>query len=454
MTAGEQGSATPPSGPSRKQFLHKSATVAAGAAGAMTLGVRGAMADKMGRPLRATTVKYYGLYWLGSEIKQNQDLVAKFNKQSNIVKVQYVQSNWSTIASQMTVAFSSGVVPDIFQYYDAGLVPWGQNGLVADLRTLLPKSLWADVNPGTLSALTSPHGELIGYPYETEVPLLYYNVDMLKKAGIQPATAAQPWTWSQLKEYATRLSNPAKKVLGIDAQWYSSQLFFKSGLGWEAGATPIHYKDGNYSIDASDPGDRASIEFVASLFKSKAAGLGTIGGTSQNVFLAGGAALLIIGAWARSIFPQTPADMAKSVNWAAMPMVKGTVANYGSGAAQTLSIPAASKNKEAAAEFIAWWGRPENVAAMCLASDQIPPSKSALAIVQNTAGTSNYWDIALAEAVLLKGQPYCPGFLAMLGKTWDPAMYDFFRGKITYEQFVTKVNGPGTDFVQTAAGNY
>jgi hypothetical protein len=91
---------------------------------------------------------------------------------------------------------------------------------------------------------------------------------------------------------------------------------------------------------------------------------------------------------------------------------------------------------------------------MCLASDQIPPNRRALAIVQRTAGTSNYWDMALSEAKLLKGQPYCPGWLAMLGKIWDPAMYDVFRGKLTIDQFVAKVNAAGTDLVQTAAGNY
>jgi ABC-type glycerol-3-phosphate transport system substrate-binding protein len=412
------------------------------------------MAERVGRPLRKTTVKYYGLYWLDAEIKKNLDLVASFNKQSNLVHVQYVQSSWSSIGNQMTVAFSSGDVPDIFQYYDAGLVPWGQNGLLSDLRTLLPKSVLADVNPGTLSALTSPKGTVIGYPYETETPLIYYNVDMFQKAGITPATLDKPWTWAQLLDAAKHLSQPGKGIYGLISNWGSSQTLFKNGIAWQAGATPIHYNQGNYSIDAGDPGDRAAVGLLASLFKAKAADIGTLGADWQGPFLKGKAAMLLIGAWWRSIAPQTAAQRAKTVNWAAMPMTTGRVANLGSGAAQTLSIPTSSKNKEAAAEFITWWSRPENVAAICLASDQIPPSKRALALVLQTAGTTNYWDMALAEAKLLKGQPYCPGFLAMLGKVWDPAMYDVFRGKLTIDQFVAKVNAAGTDFVQTAAGNY
>jgi multiple sugar transport system substrate-binding protein len=427
--------------------------VALGAGSALALGTPGAMAERVGHPLtKKTTIRYYGLYWLGTEIKKNQQLVTAFNSQSTSVQLQYVQSSWSSIANQMTVAFSSGDVPDVFQYYDAGLVPWGQNGLLADLKHLLPASTWNGVNPGTLSALTTRQGAVMGLPYETETPLIYYNVDMFKQAGITPASVNQPWTWDQLRANAARLSNPKKGVYGIVAAWTSSQLFFKSGLGWQAGATPIHYNQGNYAIDASDPGDKAAIMYVAGLFHDKIADLGTLNADPFSNFLSGKAAMLIIGAWERSQFPA--AGSKQYINWAAMPMVKGKVSNLGSGAAQTLSIPQNSKNKEAAAEFLSWWGRPENVAAMCEASDQIPPNRIAVQQVLQAVGATNYWNIALNEAQDLRGQPFCPGWLAMLGKVWDPAMIAVFQGKSTYDQFVATVNKNGTDFVQTAAGNY
>jgi len=228
----------PATTPSRKRFLQASAGVAAGAVSTLALGPRGAMAERVGTPARAVSIKYMGLYWLEPEIKQNLALVNAFNKQSTSLQVEYVQSSWSAIANQMTVAFSSNNVPDLFQYYDAGLVPWGLNGLVADLRPLLPKSAWSAINPGTLSALTSPHGSVIGYPYETEVPLIFYNVDLFKQAGIQPATAGSPWTWDQLAAAAHKLSQPSKGIYGIVANWASSQLLYKSGLGWQAGSAP------------------------------------------------------------------------------------------------------------------------------------------------------------------------------------------------------------------------
>ena len=235
-----------PSHPSRGQFLRTAGALAAGVGGSLALGVSGAMAERLGHPLtKKTTIRYVGLYWLDTEIKMNHQLVDQFNRQSKSVQVQYVQSNWASIANQMTVAFSSGDVPDVFQFYDAGLVPWGQNGLLSDLRRIVPHGAWTGVNPGTLSALTSHRGDVIGLPFETETPLIFYNVDMLKRAGVQPATINRPWTWTQLRDNAKRLSQPSKGVYGLVAAWTSSQLFFKSGLGWQAGANPIHYNKGS-----------------------------------------------------------------------------------------------------------------------------------------------------------------------------------------------------------------
>ena len=110
--------------------------------------------------------------------------------------------------------------------------------------------------------------------------------------------------------------------------------------------------------------------------------------------------------------------------------MKGTKANLGTGAAQTLSIPSTSKNKEAAAEFLQWWGKPANVAKICGASGQVPPNTEAVSLLKQSVGTTDYWNFALAESPDLQGQPFCPGWLPMLGPAWDPNMFKYFEGKI------------------------
>jgi multiple sugar transport system substrate-binding protein len=390
------------------------------------------------------------LFFIPTELAAAREIINEFNAQSKTIHVQYEQSSWGSIGSKMVAAFSSGDVPDLFQYYDAGLVPWAANGLLADLKKLMPASTWTDVVPGTLSVLTTVSKGVIGLPFETETPVIYYRTDLLSKAGITPATVTSRWTWDQLRSYAQKLNNPKSGVFGIHANWASSELLFKNGLAWEAGANPIVVKNGQYSINVNDPGTKATIEYVRSWFADGIADPHSFAIDDQAYFAAGHSAMLLRGAWARSVIPVDKGG--STLKWAVMPFVKGPKANLGTGAAQTLSIPSLAKNKEAAAEFLTWWGKPANVAKICQASAQVPPNSAAVAELKASVGTTDFWNIALSESPDLQGQPFCPGWLPMLGTVWDPAMYNYYLGKSTYAQFASTVNPAGTQAVQLAAG--
>jgi ABC-type glycerol-3-phosphate transport system substrate-binding protein len=397
-----------------------------------------------------TRVRVMGLFFLADELAAARQIIDAFNAQSTTIEVQYVQQSWSTIDSKMTVGFSSGDVPELFHYYDAGLIPWGENGLLTDLKTVMPAETWTNIIPGTMTSLTSPTKGVLGLPFETETPLIYYNTELFTANGITPATLDNRWTWDQLRETAVKLAKPASGLSGLSANWQAGEILFKNGLAWQAGAAPIKKDGNNYRIDANDPGTKAAIDFIKDLFVNKIADPKGFDGDVVANFMTGTAAMLIRGAWART---QIPTVKGAKVKWAAMPFVKGPQTNLGSGAAQTLSIPAAAKNKEAAAEFLAWWAKPENVAKICQASGQLPPDTRAVETLKSATAGKDYWEAAIAETAELQGQPYCPGWLPMLGKVWNPAMFAVFKGTSTYEKFAATVNKDGTDAVQTAAGN-
>ncbi len=299
-------SATPEAAPNsltRRRFLQAGAVGAVSALGLAALGKSVASVSKPeALPMKyasanKTQLTLYGLFFIPTELAAAREIINDFNAQSKTIFVQYVQSSWGAIGTKMTAAFSSGDVPDLFQYYDAGLVPWAANGLLADLKKLLPASTWAQVVPGTLSVLTTSSGGVIGLPFETETPLVYYRTDLLGKAGITPATLTSRWTWDQLRSNAQKLNNPKNGVWGINANWSSSELLFKNGLAWEAGANPIKYSGGNYSINVNDPGTKTSIEYVRSLFADGVADPTSFDIDNVAYFAAGKCAMLIRGAW-------------------------------------------------------------------------------------------------------------------------------------------------------------
>ena len=435
-------------GYTRRQVLATGLTLAGGLAAAACGFGSSSNSNVKGK----TTVSFLPVFWLPNEIKEAQNMVHDFNAQSSDIHVQYLQSSWDYMDTQMTVSLTSGDVPDVFQYYDAGLVAWGQQGLLSDIKKLLPASVVSSVNPATLSGITSPKGEVFGMPFESETPLIYYNVQMLKDAGIEPATLDKRWTWDQLRENAARLTKRDKKIFGITTEWTSLGMMFKAGLGWQAGATPIHQSGSNYSVDPSDNGDRQAILFQQQLFADGSADLNAIGGDAFAQFLSGHAAMFVRGAWARTYMPTIKVS-GSPIQWSAMPFTVGSVRNLGSGAVQTFNVPAAASNKQAAGEFLTWWSKPEQMARINKAAGQIPPGPQAVDILKSQVGQSPDWAAALGEAADLKGQPYCPGWVSMISKAWDPAMFDVFRGKLSYDDFSAKVQKQATDIVQTAAGN-
>ena len=179
-----------------RRALLKGGALAAGAAVALpalgsSLGQAAVSLPMRYASTKKTTISLVGLFFIPSELAAARQIINEFNAQSKTIYVQYVQSGWGAIGSKMTADFSSGDVPDLFQYYDAGLVPWAENGLLTNLKDLLPASTWANVVPGTLSVLTTANG-VAGLPFETETPLVYYRPDLFTKAGITPATLANP----------------------------------------------------------------------------------------------------------------------------------------------------------------------------------------------------------------------------------------------------------------------
>ena len=53
----------------------------------------------------------------------------------------------------------------------------------------------------------SKTGHLLSQPFNSSTPVLYYNKDAFKKAGLDPEQP--PKTWQDLADYAAKLKPPA-----------------------------------------------------------------------------------------------------------------------------------------------------------------------------------------------------------------------------------------------------
>lgn len=117
-----------------------------------------------------------------------------------VYKGNYEETLTATIA-----AFRAGEQPNIVQVFDAGAATIiGAPGAVVPAEDLIKEAGVAfdanDYISGVRYFYADPSGKMVGMPFNSSTPIMYYNVEALKKAGVEP-----PKTWEEFEAIAPKL---------------------------------------------------------------------------------------------------------------------------------------------------------------------------------------------------------------------------------------------------------
>ncbi|NIY74395.1 extracellular solute-binding protein [Thalassospira sp. HF15] len=122
-------------------------------------------------------------------------------------------------------AFRAKNQPNIIQIFDAGAATIiNAKGAVKPVQDLLEaNNVKFDINdyiPGVRYFYADSDGKMIGMPFNSSTPLLYYNKDALAKAGVDV-----PKTWQEFEAAAPKLKEAGYTAL---AQSHSPWIFFEN----------------------------------------------------------------------------------------------------------------------------------------------------------------------------------------------------------------------------------
>ncbi|MBO6637148.1 MAG: extracellular solute-binding protein [Roseitalea sp.] len=116
-----------------------------------------------------------------------------------VYKGNYEETLTATIA-----AFRAGEQPNIVQVFDAGAATIiGAEGAVIPAQDLIENAgfeFGTDYIPGVANFYADENGKMVGMPFNSSTPILYYNVEALEEAGVEP-----PRTWEEFQEIAPKL---------------------------------------------------------------------------------------------------------------------------------------------------------------------------------------------------------------------------------------------------------
>ena len=128
-----------------------------------------------------------------------QEIVANFNSMQTKYKVVATyKGNYTDTMNAGIAAFRSKKPPHILQVFEVGTASMmAAKGAIKPVYEIMAQSgqPWSpEVYLSTVTGYyTTPEGKMLSMPFNSSTPVLYYNVEAFKKAGLDPDKPPKTW---------------------------------------------------------------------------------------------------------------------------------------------------------------------------------------------------------------------------------------------------------------------
>lgn len=149
-------------------------------------------------------------------------LVKEYNESQSdyVVKATYKGAYGESMNAGIA-AFRGGNAPDILQVFEVGTATMMYaKGAIKPVQEM-SEEVGDAINPddflgAVASYYSSPEGKLVSMPFNSSTPVLYYNKDLFKKAGLD--TDNPPKTWEEVAEAGKKLRESGAEC-GYTTSW-------------------------------------------------------------------------------------------------------------------------------------------------------------------------------------------------------------------------------------------
>jgi len=377
-------------------------------------------------------LRFQSLAWQKESVDANKQLVKEWNTAHPDVQVEYVQGSWDNVHDQLLTSFEGGEAPDIIHDASDDLADFAYGGYLADLRTLLPDRLKADI-PEQSWRTTTFDGGTYGVPFLQEPRVLIANSGILKASGVRIPTVERPWSWAEFRRIT-------KKLTGRDrygVAWpLKEPVSVTLNLGLSGGGQLFHREPDGRAELRFEEGDQVVTGTIRDQVNSDRSAartaLGMGGSDALPGFFGGRYAMLPLGfAYRQQVVEQAPEGFA----WTVLPAPEGSGGLAQGVSPQTLSVAEDSPYKKEAVAFIDFLLRPPNMVRLARGDWMLPTGTTALAHPSlHTA--ENGWATGTALARYLRPAPAqtVRGYPEWKDKVATPALQEYYSGAIDTDE--------------------
>ncbi len=283
-----------------------------------------------------------------AELDVWNQIVADFHAAKPDITVNVEVSDWDSYWTKLKTLLSAGTPPDVFAMDAPLYLDYQSRDVLLNLQPYLDKNpdMLKGVYPQTLEAYKTPAG-LYGLPRDFQTIVLFYNKDMFDAAKVAYPTA--DWTYDDLRTAAKALTKvgPDGKVtqFGFYSDLWDMELVWSEAI-WANGGEILN-ADHTKTLIAEPNALKAWQLFHDMMFVDKSyPDSNQVQEYGGDPFMAGVAAMTSIGHWA------VPGYAEANFKWDVAPMPKGPAGPATSVNSAGFVIGKASKNPDAAFEFL------------------------------------------------------------------------------------------------------
>jgi multiple sugar transport system substrate-binding protein len=314
--------------------------------------------------------------WSGdTEKKAFDDVIAAFQKENPNITIKTDTVPYASVATNIDSRFQAGKPPDLFRvsYIDIG--QYTSQDVLLDVSGAFDQAKVDAFVPGLWEGIVYD-GKPYGVPHQIDCTAILYRKDAFAAAGIKdvPTTLEQAWTWDEFASVADKLKGVVKgKQSPFIYDWQAAGAYRWLTWLFQAGGNLLQPDLKSPAID-SDAG-RKAVEFTSSFFtKGWVAKNTSVKATTypDNEFNAGTVAMAFAGSF---LVPGIDSGVGKKFEYASAVMPKDLAAATDLGG-NAIVAAKDGKNTEAAAKFLDFIVREDQMKAFCEKTNVLPTLKS------------------------------------------------------------------------------
>ncbi len=366
---------------------------------------------------KPVTVTFW--YGIGGQLsKQIQQFVKKFNDTHPGIKVvatyQGSYSGGGAEQQKLVAAIQAGQPPDIAQIEVHSMALFASSGRLANITSLMRKS--KSDKPGDflrgMLASTKFNNKYYGIPFNRSVPVLFYNTQAFRKAGI----SSPPTTWAELMTDAKKLTHGSgsNKVYGFEplVDWWPWEYTV-----WSSGGNILSSNGKSAAFDKPN-----ALGILKDEFKLVQSGEATVetGPNYWNLMIsdfAHGRVAMDIDSIGSA--GEIASEIHNKFQWktAVLPTYQGNTLAVPPGGGDVAIMSGISQRKEIAAwTFLQWWTQAQRSAQWSEMTGYLPSEAASihLSTYQSFLKKNPQYQVALSELKYQKSPPLSSNYLTVL----------------------------------------